>query len=267
MQTKGLERRIAVLESIVSPSELDTRHLDDPVLWSAEVLGINPDPWQEEVLRSTSPRMLLNCSRQSGKSTTTAILALHKAIFSPKSFVVILSPSLRQSSELFRTIARLYGCAGEPVGAVGESALRLELENDSRILSLPGSESTIRGLAAVDLMIIDEAARVVDELYFSVRPMLAVSRGRLVALSTPWGKRGWWYREWSEGLNWEKWEIPASMCPRISPEFLEEERQTLGSWWFRQEYECEFVDADSQIFSTETIMKALSSGVKPLWGE
>jgi hypothetical protein len=80
-----------------------------------------------------------------------------------------------------------------------ESALRLELRNGSRIVSLPGDETTVRGYSGVRLLVVDEAARVPDDLYFSIRPMLAVSGGRLVCLSTPFGKRGFFYEAWTEG--------------------------------------------------------------------
>ncbi|MCX8207969.1 MAG: hypothetical protein N3G75_09125, partial [Methanothrix sp.] len=183
------------------------------------------------------------------------LLALHTAIYRPGSLILCLSPTLRQSSELFRTVARFYHMStAEMVPAESETALRLVLENGSRIISLPGKEQTVRGFASVSLLVIDEAARVPDDLYYSVRPMLAVSRGRLVALSTPFGTRGWWYEAWTNGgPEWERWEIPASKCPRISPEFLAEERRVLGSYWFDQEYNCKFLDAKTQVFRREDV--------------
>jgi len=190
-------------------------------------LGLDPDPWQAEVLRSDAKRILLNCSRQSGKSTITAALALHTAMFQAGSLVLCLSPTLRQSSELFRNVSRFYG-VDPSVPSRSESTLRLELENGSRIVSLPGQEQTVRGYAGVSLLVVDEAARVPDGLYYSVRPMLAVSDGRLIALSTPFGNRGWFYEAWHSSETWKKWEIPASRCPRISEEFLEEERRVRG---------------------------------------
>ena len=55
----------------------------DPVAF-ARRLGFDPDPWQAEMLRSDASRVLLNCSRQSGKSTTTAVLALYTPLsFAP----------------------------------------------------------------------------------------------------------------------------------------------------------------------------------------
>jgi len=211
----------------------------DPVAWCQGALGLDPDPWQAEVLRSDAKRILLNCSRQSGKSTITAALALHTAMFQAGSLVLCLSPTLRQSSELFRNVSRFYG-VDPSVPSRSESTLRLELENGSRIVSLPGQEQTVRGYAGVSLLVVDEAARVPDGLYYSVRPMLAVSDGRLIALSTPFGNRGWFYEAWHSSETWKKWEIPASRCPRISEEFLEEERRVLGSYWYQQEYECSF---------------------------
>ena len=94
-------------------------------------------------------------------------------------------------------------------------------------MALPGTEKTVRSYSGVRLLVVDEASRVDDALYGSVRPMLAVSQGRLVALTTPWGKRGWFYRAWSEGgADWERHRVPATDCPRISPAFLEEERRS-----------------------------------------
>jgi phage FluMu gp28-like protein len=146
-----------------------------------------------------------------------------------------------------------------------ESALRLELANGSRIVSLPGQESTIRGFSGVRLLVVDESARVEDELYYSVRPMLAVSGGRLVALSTPFGKRGWFFESWQKENGWLKVKVTASECPRISREFLEQERQTLGERWFRQEYECSFEENADAVFPHEVIQRAVSHEVRPLF--
>src|SRR4051794_23919111 len=105
----------------------------------AEGLGLDPDSWQEELLRSRSRRVLLNCSRQSGKSTLAAVIALHQALYRPGSLVLCLAPALRQSQELFAKIAGYYRDLGRPVPAQGERRLSLELDNGSRILTLPGS--------------------------------------------------------------------------------------------------------------------------------
>src|ERR671913_617118 len=156
----------------------------------AEKLGIVPDEWQEDFLRSSADRVLLNCSRQSGNSTMSAVIALHRALYHPASLVLCLAPALRQSQELFGKIAGFYRDLGRPVLAQGERKLSLELENGSRIITLPGSEKTIRGFSGAGLLLIDEASRVDDGLYYAIRPMLAVSGGSLMMLSTPFGRRG-----------------------------------------------------------------------------
>jgi len=246
----------------VNPLASDLAAVLDPAAFSRGV-GIAPDNWQTSVLRSVAPRILLNCSRQSGKSTTAATMGVWTALYEPGALVLLLSPSLRQSGELFRKALAVYRDAGRPVPPDSETALTLSLENGSRIVSLPGKEGTIRGYSGVRLLVIDEAAWVPNDLYVSVRPMLAVSQGRLIALSTPHGNRGWWYEAWERGgPDWERYRVPAEDCHRISPAFLEEERRTLGEWWFGQEYQCSFLDALSGAFREADIQAAFGEAVE-----
>ncbi len=233
----------------------------DPVLLAAQV-GIVPDPWQANVLRSSASRLLLNCSRQSGKSTITSILALHTALYTSGSLVLLLSPSLRQSGELFKKALGVYKDLGRPVAPESETALTLTLDNGSRIVSLPGSkDGNIRGYSGVNLLVIDEAAWVAESLYMSVRPMLAVSGGRMLALSTPHGTRGWFYEAWRGVEPWERYEVPAPLCPRISEEFLAEERRNMGAWWYDQEYMCQFSEAETQAFRREDVERAFREDI------
>lgn len=117
--------------------------------------------------------------------------------------------------------------------------------NGSRVLALPGSEKTIRGISAVTLLILDEAAAIPDDLYGAVRPMLAVSKGRLVLMSTPRGEQGFFHDTWAKSEGWQKVEVPWHQCPRIPSEFIEEEMRERGSAWVSQEYECQFIAAGS----------------------
>jgi hypothetical protein len=237
--------------------------------------GQQPDPWQRELLTTTktsSPysleRTLLLCCRQSGKSTVSAALALQTALLEAKALVLLLSPSLRQSAELYRKCADLYKTLGKPIPATAESALRVELANGSRIISLPGKDNAaIRGFSAPRLVVIDEAARVPDSLYLSCRPMLAIGRGRLLALSTPYGRRGWFHDAWHSKENWRRVKIVASDCPRIGADFLAEEREALGDRWYRQEYECSFEDMVGAVFRQQDIDAAFARGasLEPLF--
>jgi hypothetical protein len=232
----------------------------------AEALGIIPDTWQQDLLRSHSERILLNCSRQSGKSTMSAIIALHTALYHPGSLILCLAPALRQSQELFAKIAGYYRDLGRPVSPVGERRLSLELKNGSRIITLPGTEKTVSGFAGASLLVLDEAARIEDELYYSTRPMLAVSGGRLIMMSTPYGQRGVFHEEWIGGSGeWQRFRVSANQVPRISPEFLSEERRALGSRWFEQEYMCVFGELEGAVFSREAIDRMFDTEYKLLF--
>jgi hypothetical protein len=116
------------------------------------------------------------------------------------------------------------------------------------------------------LLIIDEASRVEDSLYQSVRPMLAVSKGRIILLSTPFGKRGFFHTEWTNGEGWQRTKITADLCPRIDKDWLERERKMIGDWWFRQEYLCEFIETTDSVFNFNDIAKAISKEVEPMRG-
>ncbi len=211
-------------------------------------LGLEPDPWQTEVLQGHHPRLLLNCCRQAGKSTTVALLAILDAIWNPFTKVLLLSRSHRQSRELFRIVTDFFRRLGSPLRQ-RQTCEELLLTNGSRIVSLPCKEETIRGYSHISLLIIDEAARVPDDLYRAVRPMLAVSKGRLFCLSTPYGRRGFFHDAWVHGgSDWHRIEVPAARIPRITADLLEQERRALGESWFRQEYCCSFEALEGLVY-------------------
>ena len=237
----------------------------DPVLF-ARAVGIEPDQKQAELLRSTSRRVLLNCCRQWGKTTITGALAAHEAIYSPGAMIVLVSPSQQQSGELFKKVAEFWKQLPGAPEATQESLTRLQLANGSRIVSLPGSERTTRGFSGATLVIMDEAARCDDELLAAVMPMLATTQGRFIALSTPKGRRGWFYKTWTEGGDaWQRVSVPATACPRISAEFLEEQKRILGTTVFEQEYCCVFHDDGDSAFNSTLIQQALTLDFAPFF--
>jgi Terminase large subunit, T4likevirus-type, N-terminal len=241
------------------------RNLDASLF--AEAAGIIPDVWQSDLLRVRPRRALLCCSRQSGKTTVTALLGLHTSLYQSNALTVVVSPSQRQSAELLRTVKNLHAHLDDATPLRSESVLKLEWENGSRLLALPGTEKTVRGFAGASLVIVDEAARVEDELLQAVRPMLATNaKGSLIALSTPNGRRGWFFEAWTGGDPvWHRVEIPASQCPRISAEFLAEERKALGETRFQEEYNLAFLDSGVAAFPTDLIDAMFTADVKPLW--
>jgi hypothetical protein len=239
------------------------RSLDPSVLMVDA--GLTPDQWQADVMRSKARKLLMLCSRQAGKSTVAAALALWTALYEG-GLTLLVSPSQRQSGEIFRKVTELFAALPDMPKPVAESALRLDLGNGARIVSLPGTEQTIRGYSGAGMIILDEAARIDDELIAALRPMLATTDGRFIGLSTPAGQRGWFYDTWQEGEGWERYKTMAKDIPRISPEFLADEERELGPMMYRQEYECSFEDTDEAMFPSHLIDRAITEEVKPLWG-
>lgn len=236
----------------------------DPVKFSASI-GIIPDPWQAEVLRYEGKRMLLNCCRQSGKSTTTATKALHTALYRPKSLILLASPSLRQSQELFRKVKDGYSALKRKLSLLEDNKLSMQFGNYSRIVSLPGDQATVRGYSGVTLILLDEDSQVSDEFYHAIMPMLIVNDGALIAMSTPFGKRGHFFEEWTNGdPEWKRVQVTAKECPRMTPEKLEQQRRSMGDLFYKQEFECEFVDNVTQTFAFNDIQRAFSDEITPL---
>ena len=258
-------RRTKLLHNPYELQQHAERQLD-PAAFCRDLLDFHPDPRQAELLALDAHRVLLNCTRQWGKSTLTAALAVRQALLFPECLTLVLSPSARQSSEFLRKAHAFARELDVPPRGDGDNEISLLFPNGSRIVGLPGAEATVRAFSAVSLMLIDEAARVSGELYKAVRPMLAVGGGHLWLMSTPCGQRGFFFDEWTKGAShWTRFSVPATQCPRIPPEFLEEERATLGDRWFRQEYLCEFVDADDTLFPSALVHAALCPDVAPLF--
>jgi hypothetical protein len=243
---------------------LDLSRCLDPTLLAVDC-GIAPDPWQAELLRNRPQRALLLCSRQSGKSTVAGLMGLHTALYESSSLVLIVSPSQRQSAEMFRTVLGFYHQLNGVPELKTESVLRAEFSNGSRIVALPGTEKTIRGYSAANLIVVDEAARIEDALLAAVRPMLATSNGRLIALTTPAGKRGWFFEAWTGAEDWTRVSVSAKDCPRITQAFLDEELRELGPQRFSEEYGLQFLDPDEAVFPTAIIEAAFSTEITPLW--
>lgn len=257
----------------MNPLFRDFEMATDPVSF-ARAVGFEPYDYQMDVLRSPAEQIALNWCRQAGKSTATSYIPVHQAIYQPKSLTLVLGPGERQAVLL---LDKIY----EVIGRMGRFSLRLEkentqylkMENGSEIHALPGKGDTIRGFSDVDLIVIDEASRVPDSFYHAVRPMRAKGtrkkrRGRIVLLSTPAGKRGFFYQACvSTSGRWAYFEVPHQRVPHITEEFLADERAELPRQIFEQEYECAFLDQIGAVFTLDQIQRALSDAtVEPLFG-
>ena len=215
---------------------------------------IEPAPWQEQTMRAEARRVLILCNRQAGKSTTIGAKAAQSLIYAPGTYLII-APTLRQSRLLFKKVRAIYKRLEGVPRIRKDTDTELELENGSLLVALPGDDdANIRGYSAPRAIYIDEAARVVDKVYTALRPMLAASTtSQLIALTTPHGRRGWFYEAWETANDWERITITAKDCPHITAEFLAEEQGAMSEWQFRAEYLCEFTDTDEAFFSSELI--------------
>ena len=150
-----------------------------------------------------------------------------------------------------------YGQAGDQAAAGRENRISLRFPNGSRIVGIPGKEATLRGFSAVSLLIIDEASRVDDAVYKALRPMLAVGNGDLWLLSTPFGKRGFFYENWAGGS--EDWVRTA--CRRRSARGLRRVSgggaAADGGFVVPAGVLCEFIDGRQQMFGRDMVMAAL----------
>jgi hypothetical protein len=222
-------------------------------------VGIDPDPWQAEILASKHPRKILCCGRQTGKSTVAAILALHKALTTPGSTVLVVGPGERQAKLLFSKALSLYRQAGYPLPAHSERRTGLELSNGSIIEALPAVERTTRGYS-VSLLVCDEAAAVPDLDYHGILPALIATQGEQILLSTPRGKRGFFHELWHSDDDWQRVMVRSDEVSRIRLEDLDVFRNTMPEQFFRQEFFCEWLDTEGSLFSYHDIQAALAAG-------
>jgi hypothetical protein len=224
------------------------------------------DPQQRDLLARATSRVLLNCSRQSGKSTLAALKAVHTAVCRPGSTVIVTAPVKQQTREFIRK-ARHFGAISGRVKSAEKFSV--QFRNGSRIVGIAADEDNVRGFSAVALVIVDEAARVQDEVFYALLPMLAVSDGALWILSTPKGKRGFFHQEWTRhpshpGIAWVRFSVKAADCPRIPKEFLEQQKSLMGARLFAQEFDCLFVEVNHGVFDPEAVRKAFRGDIKPL---
>ena len=234
----------------------------DPVTF-AGATAWEPEPWQGGLMRSTSRRVLVSCARQVGKTETTARKAMHVARYWPGSLVLIFSPSQRQSDELLLRVKAVHRALELPRPKKSNDS-ELELENGSRVVSLPGTEATTRGFAGARLLILDEAARIPDDIFHAVLPMVA-SEGQMFALSTPWGKRGWFYDLHLDETNgWERHRVTVHESAQWSERRIAEVRASVGSFIWSSDYLAEFGDSSSSVFSSEVVAGMFTPAVAPL---
>ena len=248
----------------ISGSELPGIGLD-PLTFAREILHFQPFEKQAQILDPSIRRAILLCSRQWGKSTVMAARATWLAINKPESTTLIVAPVGSQANEtLVKATGFLYGL-GIRTRRVKGYEYSAKLPNGSRLIARPGNPWSIRGIAA-DLLILDEAAFLPEDLYPAVLPMLATTGGELWLASTPHGRRGFFYKEWmSKEKSWTRITSTADDSPYISKEEIARQKLLKGHNWIQQEYFCKWADPDDAFFDMEQVNKCIDDSIKPLF--
>lgn len=163
-------------------------------------------------------------------------------------FALVLSASEVQVNELYRAFKRMYLEHQEHLPAGEVLVTQAEFANGGRVLTRPASERSSRGFHGAKLLVLDEAARIPDDLFAGVVPSVSMAGGRIVALSTPYGKRGWFWEQWDKVVNqhqrsrWQPAFVPWWKTNRVTRSIVEDYRILTGDLGVSQEYECTFHD-------------------------
>jgi len=182
----------------------------DAVDFAQQCLHFTPDAIQAKILRSPSPRIMLCMGRRSGKTYAVAARAAHFALPHPNSENLIFSSSQRQADILLRLIRGFLSKLSIRLLSAGGGTPSLRLPNGAIFVSLPPRPNTIVGFTP-SLIILDEASRIPDELYFAVSPMLGLHEPSIILLSTPNGRRGFFYENWISGdPDWARFLAPTT---------------------------------------------------------
>jgi hypothetical protein len=220
--------------------------------------GLTPDPWQAELIACPERQIAALCTRRSGKTRTVAARITGQSLLRPWK-TLIFAPTEDQSKELLGYVREMNEALGCPVPLVSQTESRIRWANGSEVRAKADVAKSSRGFTP-NAVVIDEAAQVSDELYLSVLPMLVLGRCEILALTTPYGKQGWFFDAWEtpeKRAGWKTFTVTAYQCPRVNREVLEEHKATMPPRWFAQEYLCEFNDAIDAVFGKQVIESAV----------
>ncbi len=212
------------------------------------------DPWQER-LKLLKGNIVIVSGRQSGKSAGVSILAGDEAMNIPNSFILIGAYVIEQAQWIFRKIHD-YILAMQPKQIKGKVTLNfLELKNGSKIYCRPIGDTGggMRSFTAT-MVILDETAMIPDRAWEAIEPVISITKGRVILLSTPQGKKGFFYRA-TKNKDYTLIHVSARDCPRHSKAFLDRKQAEMSPVAFATEYLGEFIDDYNRKFTEEWVKK------------
>ncbi len=234
----------------------DLRRMRADLVVFAREVGCALEPFQARALALEARATVVVGPRQSGKSRSLAVLALHRAFRRRGTHVLIVSGG--GESGAFRLLAEVRRvAAGSPLLAgsvVDEQAGLLRLSNGSEIRSVPASERQVRGWS-VDLLLVDEAALVSDDLLLGAALPTTAARpeARVVLASSAGAASGSFFDHFVRGERGDehvrsfRWRLLD--CPWISPSVVEAARASMSAVRFAAEYEGVFATGQDLLFS------------------
>lgn len=210
------------------------------------------DPWQEELIKSKGDVVVVS-GRQCGKTTAASILAARTALDNKNEFILLGAYVIEQAQLIFRKIHE-YILATDKKQIKGKVTLNfMELKNGSKIYCRPIGDTgaSMRGYSATMVML-DEVSNVPDRAWEAIEPVISVTKGRTILLSTPQGKRGFFWKA-TINKNYKLFEISARDCPRHTKKFLDQKESEMSPVAFATEYLGEFIDDYNRKFSEEWV--------------
>ena len=228
--------------------------------WAKTALNFHPESKQAEVLDTPAKYLILCCNRQWGKTTTIAIKALHHALTTPDQTIVILSRTKHQAAILInratvftrRLNIRLRRVMGFPYS--------IQLPNGGSIIAVAHNGDTSVGNSA-NVLIVDEAALVNDNVFWTVSAAVSRSHGKIWLLSTPSRQAGFFYNIWhGQNPKWHRIFSDVNDCPQIDPAYLDMQN-AADPIRFRQDFLCEFIQPADRLTDAETVRRMLRTDI------
>lgn len=228
-----------------------------------ELVGRPRTEWQLTTMKLATRQTIVVSPRQCGKSETLSLKATHTAFRKPQQFVLIVSAGEEAAARLLRVIRDV--CSHELLkgAVVDETQHRVVLTNGSEIRSVPASERQVRGWS-VDLLIVDEAAFVSEDLLLSAALPTTAARpdARIILASSPWGDAGPFYALAVQGMEANphvrtfRWKLADAWW--IAESVVEAARATMSPLRFRAEYEGEFIASGDAYFDRDDVLACVA---------
>ena len=226
--------------------------------------GIKPFSYQQAVInevkdaKGSGKTVVVKSRRQVGKSVLIANLLLYYAINYKGTKNYVLSPTLKQGKNIYKSIINaISGCG--IIKSKNATDLFITLINGSSI-SIKSAEQkeSLRGETCTGILCIDECAYISSEVYNIVKPWCDFHKAVTLMVSTPFVKSGFFWEYYNHGLNreyncvsidWSDEKYQDDMDFILPPSKLEEYKKLLPKNVFLTDYLGIFIDDDGTVFT------------------